>query len=51
MVYEAMGAPFLGCGFDRARNCDASQLTIPANELCEPPGPGDGISYSPFSAC
>ena len=25
--------------------------TIPANELCEPPGPGDGISYSPFSAC
>ena len=20
-------------------------------ELCEPAGPGDGISYSPFSAC
>jgi hypothetical protein len=34
------------------RNCEVSQLTtIPANELCEPPGPGDGISYSPFSAC
>src|SRR5258705_13871606 len=30
------------------RNCEVSQLTtIPANELCEPPGPGDGISYSP----
>jgi hypothetical protein len=26
------------------RNCEVSQLTtIPANELCEPPGPGDGI--------
>jgi hypothetical protein len=35
----------------RARNCDVSQLTIPANELCEPPGPGDGIGYSSFSAC
>src|ERR1700737_4980471 len=24
------------------RNCEVSQLTtIPANELCEPPGPGD----------
>jgi hypothetical protein len=34
------------------RICEVSQLTtIPANELCEPPGPGDGISYSPFSAC
>jgi hypothetical protein len=34
------------------RNCEVSQLTtVPANELCEPPGPGDGISYSPFSAC
>jgi ParB-like chromosome segregation protein Spo0J len=26
-------------------------LSLTGNELCEPPGPGDGISYSPFSAC
>src|ERR1700726_1925305 len=51
VVYLARGAPFLGCGFGRARNCDVSQLTIPANELCEPPGPGDGVGYSSFSAC
>jgi hypothetical protein len=50
-VYDAIGAPRFSCGFGRARNCDVSQLTIPANELCEPPEPGDGIGYSSFSAC
>jgi hypothetical protein len=40
--------PSFGCGFGRARNCEVSQATAPANELCEPPGPGDGISYSPM---
>ena len=44
--------PMIGCCFGPVRNCEISQLTtIPANELYEPPGPGDGISYSPFSAC
>ena len=41
IVYEAIGAPFLGCCFGPVRNCEVSQLTtIPANELCEHAGAG-----------
>src|SRR5438105_15354718 len=41
IVYEAIGAPFLGSCFGPVRNCEVSQLTtIPANEFCEPPGAG-----------
>src|SRR3984893_18559119 len=33
------------------RNCEVSQLTtIPANELCEPPGPGVASAILPFPA-
>ena len=27
IVYEAIGAPFLGCCFGPVRNCEVSQLT------------------------